>query len=666
MRPGGWLLALGAAGGAALLLAGLLLRQPAEPAPAAAPAADSPGRPAASPVPHDVEAPDPPVTPQPAPAPGATAVTGLVLRTAGLGPLPGATVELRAGGKSLASTETDALGRFELAVPDGLASSELHAAWQPRRRWLDWGAEQESLADRPPVRGSLRLTAADLAPGNVQRLLLDTGWSLGGTLGDGRGGLVAGARIALDGQPVADADPAGSFIVRDIDRRLEGVRLTASLLGHVTRTLDVAAPPRGEHHVRVQLDLPGPGELRGTLVHENGTPAAQAELALVARGTLGPGPFTVRTDERGAFELVALPEGRYDLVARVSDDAGLRSGLNDVAAETWVRDLDPAGKAGLELRLVTGRGLELHGTCVDAAGRPLAGHLVVARELRDPPMDPALWPPAASAEVDAAGRFTLRRLQPGSKLLTVEGRPEGCEHEGFVFPPREGFEAGPPSSQSGAAPGVPRPVELAQELDVLGPASEVALVVRAPQGTERERSRYVPFASRLAAAQASGHEFDLIAAGAVRQSLRIVTWQSALELPRSGPSCGILRVTCGGHLPDHRLVHDLRLLPPITLDLVPAPRLDIAVVEARGGEPAPATSEGGASPVASPVVTVRWWGGGRLDAVEHAGAGIFHADRPEGHWEATVTAPGLRRQRLAGDIPGPGEVLRVDVVLKPW
>jgi hypothetical protein len=578
---------------------------------------------------------------------------GTVVRRSDGSPLPAARVAVLVDGREVASAVADAEGRFDLELLAVPVQADLRAAWQPTTRVLDLGSEFEVALPRAPATASRRLSAEDLARAEPCLLALDTGWILAGSVSDGRGRPVFGARLAASTGNCGDTGLDGGFVLRDLDPDAGEVTLAAAAPGHETRSLQVSGPPDGEERVRVELALPEAGALRGVVVHENGQRAVEVDVALVAQDEVGPGPFRMRTGADGAFAFEGLPEGRFDLVVRV-DEAGQRaSGVADVAAETWVRGLDSVATAPAEMRVVPARGLALRGTAFDAAGRPLSGHLVVARELRSPPMDPSSWPPAASAEVDPGGRFELRRLQPGAKLLTVEGRPEGCEHDGGVFPAREGAEASPATSRSGPASGSPRPVELARQVDFAGAAAEVALVVNGDAGIpagKRAPSR-IRIAIRGQHWSSSRPELTLVADSATRLVLKLLR-QNEYEIPRTGPTSGLIGAQVGGCLPDFRVVHDLRLLGKLDVAPIPAAWITFAVSDAATGEDVQAT----------PIV--RLGGGGRAEAVREAH--LDHADRRTGHWEATVAVDGYRRARVAGEIPGPAEIMHVDVALERW
>lgn len=594
---------------------------------------------------------------RPSPAPDTVAgrgrTRGTVVRRSDGSPLSGARVSVLAGGSEVASAVTGADGRFDLELQPAPAKAELRATWQPATRLLDLGSEVEVALPRAPVAGGRRLSAEDLARAEPLLLALDTGWILAGSVSDGRGQRVFGVRLASSTGNCGDTGLDGGFVLRDVDPGAGEVTLTARAPGHVTRSLQVSGPPAGEERVRVEVLLPEAGALRGVVEHENGQRAADTDLALVAQDEVGPGPFRLRTGADGAFAFEGLPEGRFDLVVR-ADDAGQRaSGVPDVAAETWVRGLDSVATAPAALRVVPARGFALRGTAFDSAGRPLAGHLVVARELRSPPMDPSAWPPAASAEVGPEGRFELRRLQPGAKLLTVEGRSEGCEHDGGVFPVREGAEASPATSQSGPASGSPRPVELARQVDFAGAETDVALVVRGEAGIPvgKWAPGWITVTTRGQRWVSPRPELTFLADSATRLALRPL-WQNEYEIPRSGPTSGLLRAQVAGCLPAFHAVHDLRLLRELDVAPIPAAWITFSVSDAATGEALHAT----------PIV--RLWGGGRAGALREAH--LDHADRRTGHWEATVAVDGYRRTRVAGDIPEPAEALRVDLALERW
>jgi hypothetical protein len=580
---------------------------------------------------------------------------GQVVRRSDGSPLPGAQVTVLVGGAEVVAAVADAEGRFDLELPSAPEKAELRATWQPTTRVLDLGSEVEVALPRAPVSASRRLSTEDLARAEPFLLALDTGWILAGSVGDGRGQRVFGARLAASTGNCGDSGLDGGFLLRDMDPNAGDLTLTARAPGHVTRTLQVSGPPAGEERVRVELVLPESGALRGLVVHENGQRAADADLALVAQGEVGPGPFRLRTGADGAFALEGLPEGTWDLVVRADDAEERASGMADVAAETWIRGLDPVHEAGRELRVVLARGAPLRGTAFDADGQPLAGDVVVARVLRSPPMDPGDWPPVASAEVDSVGRFALRRVPTGPLLLAVEGLPFGCRHDGWDFVARMGPDAAPASSQVGAVAGAPRPVEQLHEVEHQRLAPDVALVVRrpahAPPGTEPASWVRIEIPGHLADRRQQV-KVQVHGGGALRLDLPVPRWYwQDFRLPLNlFSTSGLLVISAPACLPDTLLLLDARLLTEVRAALVPAPQVLLSVTDAMTGESL------GASQV------LRWHGGGRPELV--TADGREWADRRSGHWEATLAADGYRRARVTGEIPGLGEVLRVDVALE--
>jgi RNA polymerase sigma factor (sigma-70 family) len=140
--------------------------------------------------------------------------------------------------------------------------------------------------------------------------------------------------------------------------------------------------------------------IRGVVVDDRGKPLAGA---LVDARPTPAQPFSlsppVRTDERGAFELVAVAGARYD--ARVFDARGQRAWAGDKRPFA-ARELTPGTNHKL---VVASGGGRIAGVVIDADHKPVADAWIVVRA-RDARHQPLLHR-AAPIATDTAGRFVV-------------------------------------------------------------------------------------------------------------------------------------------------------------------------------------------------------------------------------------------------------------------
>jgi hypothetical protein len=326
-----------------------------------------------------------------------------------------------------------------------------------------------------------------------------------------------------------------------------------------------------------------------------------------------------------------------------------------------VHDVLLACGANRDVRLVVANGVTQRGQVLDFRRRPLTNHVVAARALRAVPCHPSSWSPAASAETDSAGRFVLRRLAPGPFELTVEGIPSDCVHgDGGQWHALATRGARGALSQHGAPAGPPRPVELRHEVEVAHVANDVELVV-AQLGEHPERSLlgWPPLRLRIGAGF-SGRERGSVQLFDTEERARVTgehPWSDLLVPINSETAAGLLVFSCPGKLPRVVALHDAQLENDFgEIVLEDAPALDVQVTTP-GGESLPCD------------IVVHWLGGGRVEQVDHREARSWarlRADRREGHFELTVSAPGYRRWRQAGLVPKPGEAESAEVELLRW
>jgi EmrB/QacA subfamily drug resistance transporter len=228
----------------------------------------------------------------------------------------------------------------------------------------------------------------------------------------GDGPEVAGIVHRADGTGLADAvvtltDPAGHQEGRTATGPDGAYRIP---LQHGGTYLIVATsgsfPPYAsmvavaDKPVRHDVPLTGACAVRGTVRAGDGTPVAEATLALIdARGDVA---ATGRPDETGRYRLEGVPEGRYTLTATGPGFAPVATSVELRAGATTDHDVALPQRARLTGTVVAasdGRGIpEALATLIDADGAVVA-----------------------STVTDADGGFVFEDLPGGTYTLTASG-----------------------------------------------------------------------------------------------------------------------------------------------------------------------------------------------------------------------------------------------------
>jgi hypothetical protein len=377
------------------------------------------------------------------------------------------------------------------------------------------------------------------APARMPTLALEPARTLAGRVLDKAGAplpgvAVAAARDRREKGEVFRSDRSASRAWSDAEGRflLRGLaaaptyELTASRTGYQPAQATVTAG--GE----VRLVLERARSAHGLAVDAGGRPLAGVEVTVASSS----GTITAVTDDRGRFEVPALPGGWVDLEAR-------RQGF----APTLVPGVEVApGPGPADLGTLTLLpGVRIEGRVTGGAGRPLAGAGVWLAEgdrQPGPALAATLRRQEPAATTDEAGRFAIADVARGERVNVLLAR------EGYVPFWVQGVEA--PTSRP-LAVALERASRLRGRVeDAAGepvPGASVRLRPAPPSpgtvGVEVRRSE------NAADAETGGDgtfAFDEVAPGAV-----------ALEASAEGfvPSEPVeLQVASGGEIPEVRLV----------------------------------------------------------------------------------------------------------------
>jgi len=189
----------------------------------------------------------------------------------------------------------------------------------------------------------------------------------------------------------------------------------------------------GERREDVVLRLDAGSTLTGVVVAPDASPlagvyvSAQSER-LTDRAASAPGHVHVKTAADGRFEIAGLPAGEYTLRAYP-----LETPAADPDQPWLPATIEHVATGAQPLRIELARGAVIRGRCLDAAGAPLAGYVVGARNDQGASGE--------YAQTDRAGAFRLTVPRGTRWTLELHGAPQG-ETFAKVFATRRGVAAG--------------------------------------------------------------------------------------------------------------------------------------------------------------------------------------------------------------------------------
>jgi RNA polymerase sigma factor (sigma-70 family) len=217
----------------------------------------------------------------------------------------------------------------------------------------------------------------------------------------------------------ADVDEHGAFTLAGVmPGRYVIAATTFHARGELALEVGTAAP------ASLEIALAARPVIEGQVVDARGV--ALAGVLVQAHAAASPDPLalthlTVRTDERGAFKIVGVSPGRYQL--RVYDQRGQRAWAGEGKRPFRPRDVEVAARGAAPQTLaVADATATVRGTVVGADGKPVADTWIEARE-RGARRRPELFP-APPILTDAAGRFSIDGLS-GTEFLVEAASPDG-------------------------------------------------------------------------------------------------------------------------------------------------------------------------------------------------------------------------------------------------
>jgi protocatechuate 3,4-dioxygenase beta subunit len=260
--------------------------------------------------------------------------------------------------------------------------------------------------------------------------------SISGTItSEGDGTPLARARVvvrsaALPQTRIVLSDARGTFTTGGLpagDYLVSVIRSGYALPGSLLQGLSVRLAD-GETRRDVNIAMQRAGTIPGTLMDEDGTPLAGADVEAVSLRAADARQMprsiaSARTDDRGEFRLTGLPSGQYLVMARdpafnnVGDDTGvLRYAPTYYPGVLTSSEAEPVtvavGRetARVEFRLRIVRPSRISGVMGRADRRPLLSGSVILV-----PRDTATAAsvPPEDVEILPDGRFTFRNVAPG-------------------------------------------------------------------------------------------------------------------------------------------------------------------------------------------------------------------------------------------------------------
>jgi protocatechuate 3,4-dioxygenase beta subunit len=204
-------------------------------------------------------------------------------------------------------------------------------------------------------------------------------------------------------------------------RRLVMFAISTALLSSVGATEQPSAPQRPSRDNPSQMDArPAPaGRITGrVLAADSGRPVRRALVRATAPEL--PGGRAVFTDDSGAFDLAALPAGRYAVSASKIGFVPLAYGQRrPLQPGTPFQLAEAQHLRGVDFRLP--RGSAIAGRIVDEDGEPLPG--AVVRVMRYQYAQGARQlAPAGSGQTDDKGQYRVWGLNPGDYYVSAIAR----------------------------------------------------------------------------------------------------------------------------------------------------------------------------------------------------------------------------------------------------
>lgn len=285
---------------------------------------------------------------------------------------------------------------------------------------------------------------------------IEPGFEVEGSVEDIDGVPIADAELWLTqlsyldtGFPVARSGADGRFRVRDVQKRGNGMWMTAIAPGYAPSSAGKVFAGVGAN-VKIRLVLPGPGgELRGTVLGPDGDPIAGAQVRVnlptrtvnFRRGSRDGTEWepsesgVVRTDATGAFRASSLPLCDAQIYVKAK------------SLVTWLGTVEIRSDHVESVTIRLEEGASLAGTVTDSSGKP-----AVKAEVRATPEQ--VWREQVTRSA-ADGSYLLRGIPPGNCTVRAGTELGGMTTTSLVFSDRDAlrWDAALPPSPDGSIRG---------------------------------------------------------------------------------------------------------------------------------------------------------------------------------------------------------------------
>jgi len=202
----------------------------------------------------------------------------------------------------------------------------------------------------------------------------------------------------------------------------------------------------GEIRDDIDVTLPRPATISGTLFDENGDPVEGAIIRVIgvqsadARRRLSfPAVGSRPTDDLGRYRIPGLAPGDYLLAALVGQITGIEVSVDlpgyattffpgtANASEGQVVSVGAAADvSGVDFSLVRTKTARVSGRAFDAAGDPIGGGIALVASFRSA----RVLPSTLGARIERDGRFEFSNVAPGEYVLQAQRHRNGKWNEG--------------------------------------------------------------------------------------------------------------------------------------------------------------------------------------------------------------------------------------------
>ena len=289
--------------------------------------------------------------------------------------------------------------------------------------------------------------------------------AIGGRVVAADGRAIAGAQVSL--MPTGNTEVTAHFAIADAAGAYQFVlpqgaggtfRIAARRDGYLPAAFGQRAPAdpgdevsaaAGEIKSDVDITLPRPSTISGTLFDENGDPVEGATIRAMLTRTIGGRRETRQarigsrpTDDLGRYRLSGLPPGDYVLAAVVGQIIGTEVSADLPGyATTFFPGTARAAEGvpitvgasqdvgGADFSLVRTRTARVSGRAFDAAGDPITGGIALMPSRRSA----GVMPTTIGARIERDGRFEFTNVAPGEYVLQAQRHRNAAWNEGETW-----------------------------------------------------------------------------------------------------------------------------------------------------------------------------------------------------------------------------------------